>query len=301
MPQRLLLINALRMRPDRIIMGEVPRRRSGGHAPGHEHRPRRLADHDPLELAARLPEPARDHDRDGEPRPARARHAAADRERGQRRDPGEPPRRRHPQAAADLRDRRDGRRRDHHAGHLRLRAPGHRRGRQGPGAVQGHGHPAQVRRPPQGLRHRPGRHAVLQPGRPRARPGREGTDGRLVHDDLGRRALHLPRGGPGNALDRAPHRVLPGAAAAAGRAPAAPRVHRRGHGAGRPAPRRRRRDAAVAAAHRGADPGVPGPRPDDGAGRPQGSPADLPARDPRSEPRVRDRPADLDPLLAGGA
>ena len=203
---------------------------------------------------------------------------------------------------ADLRDRRDGRRRDHHAGHLHLRAPGHRRGRQGPGPVQGDRHPAQVRRPAQDLRHRPGRHAVLQPGRPCTAPGEGATDGRLSHDDLGCRGPHLPRGGPRNLLDRAAHRVLPGAAAAAGRAPAAPRVHRRGRrlraGLLRAADGEMPR---LAAAHRGADPGVPGPRPDDGPGRPQGPPADLPARDPRSEPGVRDRPADLDPVLACGA
>ena len=37
------------------------------------------------------------------------------------------------------------------------------------GAVQGDRHPAPVRRPAQGLRHRSGRHAVLQPRRPAAR------------------------------------------------------------------------------------------------------------------------------------
>jgi pilus assembly protein CpaF len=97
--QRLLLINALRMRPDRIIMGEV----RGGEAvdmlqamnTGHDGSLTTIHANSP----ARRAEPPRDHDRDGEPRPAREGDAAADRQRRQRGGAGEPPGRRHPQAA----------------------------------------------------------------------------------------------------------------------------------------------------------------------------------------------------------
>ena len=58
-----------------------PRRRDARHAPGHEHGPRRLADDDPRQLAARRAGPPRDPRPDGGLRAAASRDPRADRER----------------------------------------------------------------------------------------------------------------------------------------------------------------------------------------------------------------------------
>ena len=107
----------------------VPRRRGVRHAPGDEHRPRRLADHRPRQLAARRARPHREHGADGGVDLPIARHPRADRVGHQPAGTPVAPAGRLAAGHPPHRDRRHAGRGHLDARHLRV--PGARRGRQG--------------------------------------------------------------------------------------------------------------------------------------------------------------------------
>jgi pilus assembly protein CpaF len=135
--QRQLVINSLRMRPDRIVVGEV----RGEEAfdmlqamnTGHEGSLTTVHANSP-----------RDH---GQSQHSGARGAAADCLRHPRGGADCSHVRRHPQGDRGVRDHGHGKRSHLHAGHLCVRAQGAGRRGQGPGGVQVHRHPRQIYRP----------------------------------------------------------------------------------------------------------------------------------------------------------
>ena len=129
-----LVKNALRMRPDRIIIGECRGAETldmiQAMNTGHEGSMTTVHANTPRDALS----PARDDDQHGRPRAADPRPAVAVR-LGRRPDhPGEPAPGRAAQGHQHLRGRRHGRRHDHHAGDLRLQAARRRRATAAPSA-----------------------------------------------------------------------------------------------------------------------------------------------------------------------
>ena len=90
-----------------------------------------------------------------------------------------------PQGHQHLRDHRDGRRRHHDAGHLRLRADRHQRQGQGHGPLPRHGHPAEGERASRGVGHASSRWSSSSTSKPSTRTRRPRQPGRSMLIALG--------------------------------------------------------------------------------------------------------------------
>src|SRR5581483_905884 len=151
----------------------VPRRRGPRHAPGHEHRPRRLAHDRPRQLPPGQPVPDRDHGPHGRHGAARAGHPGADGVGHRPHRPAHPPPGRQPADHPRQRSPGDGRRHHRPPGSVPVRLRhGRRRRRPVPGEPQEHRHPAEVRREAGRPRHPPRTRALC---RGRVRPPGGGT------------------------------------------------------------------------------------------------------------------------------
>ena len=163
--QRQLVINALRMRPDRIVIGEV----RGEEAldmlqamnTGHDGSLTTVHANTPRDALSRIETMIAM----GSDEPARTRHAPADCVGHPDRRAADAHERRHAQGHQHLRDHRHGRRRDHDAGDLPLREARRDAGRQGHRPLPRDRRPAEGVRAAEGLRRPPpGRHVRRRHG-----------------------------------------------------------------------------------------------------------------------------------------